>query len=153
MEKLDLKDRKILYQLDLDSRQSFSSIGRKVGLSKDIVASRVKKLQEKGIIVRFNTLIDEFKLGFTSLRFYLNYQYITPEIKKEIIDHFASFKHTEIVATLEGSIDQNIFMIGKNVTEIYSFCVFFISTQGLKFFVNKYSLSGISNHKTGVGTC
>ena len=121
MEKLDLKDRKILYQLDLDSRQSFSSIGRKVGLSKDIVTSRVKKLQEKGVIVRFNTLIDEFRLGFISLRFYLNYQYITPKIQKEIIDHFASFKYTEIVVTLEGSIDQNIFMMGKNVTEIYSF--------------------------------
>jgi len=55
MEKLDLKDRKILYQLDIDSRQSFRSIGRKVGLSKDIVATRVKKLQEKGIIIRFMT--------------------------------------------------------------------------------------------------
>jgi len=59
MEKLDLKDRKILYELDLNSRQSFRSIGRKVGLSKDIVASRVKKLQEEGIIIRFNTLIDK----------------------------------------------------------------------------------------------
>jgi DNA-binding Lrp family transcriptional regulator len=32
MEKLDLKDRKILYYLDLKSRQSFSAIGRKIGL-------------------------------------------------------------------------------------------------------------------------
>jgi len=53
MEKLDLKDKKILYELDIDSRQSFRSIGRKVGLSKDVVASRVKKLQEIGIIKRF----------------------------------------------------------------------------------------------------
>ena len=44
MEKIDVKDRKILYQLANDSRQSFRSIGRKVGLSKDIVASRVKRL-------------------------------------------------------------------------------------------------------------
>jgi len=41
MEKLDIKDKKILYELDLDSRQSFRSIGRKVGLTKDVVASRV----------------------------------------------------------------------------------------------------------------
>jgi DNA-binding Lrp family transcriptional regulator len=55
MEKLDLKDRKILYHLDLDSRQSFRSIGRKVGLSKDVVASRVKILNEiiiKDLIIR-----------------------------------------------------------------------------------------------------
>jgi DNA-binding Lrp family transcriptional regulator len=42
MEKLDLKDRKILYELDCDSRQSFRAIGRKVGLSKDVVVNRVK---------------------------------------------------------------------------------------------------------------
>jgi len=42
-----LKDRKLLYHPDLDSRQSFRFLGRKVGLSKDIVASRVKKLQGK----------------------------------------------------------------------------------------------------------
>jgi hypothetical protein len=33
MEKLDLKDRKILYELDINSRQSFSQLGKKVGLS------------------------------------------------------------------------------------------------------------------------
>ena len=70
MEKLDLKDRKILYVLDLDSRQSFRSIGRKVGLSKDIVTNRVKKLQEKGIIKRFFTYYDILQLGLNFLRFY-----------------------------------------------------------------------------------
>lgn len=64
MEKLDLKDRKILYHLDLDSRQSFRSLGKKVGLSKDIVASRVKKLQEKGIIKGFFAVVDYSKLGY-----------------------------------------------------------------------------------------
>ena len=44
MAKLDLKDRKILYHLDIDSRQSFSQLGKKVGLSKDLIAYRVKKL-------------------------------------------------------------------------------------------------------------
>jgi DNA-binding Lrp family transcriptional regulator len=121
MEKLDLKDRKILYHLDLNSRQSFRSIGRKVGLNKDVVASRVKKLQEKGIIVRFNTLIDTLKLGYSCMRFYFKYQYITPEIKKEIIDHFVNFKRTEIVASLEGGIELCVIMLSKNVSEIHSF--------------------------------
>jgi DNA-binding Lrp family transcriptional regulator len=50
LKNLDLKDRKILYELDLDSRQSFRSIGKKVGLSKDTVASRIKSLIQDGII-------------------------------------------------------------------------------------------------------
>ena len=121
MEKLDLKDRKILYHLDLNSRQSFSQLGKKVGLYKEIVNYRVKRLQEKGIIVRFNTLIDTLKLGYTCMRFYFNYQYITPEIKKEIIDHFVNFKHTQMVASPEGAIELCVFMMAKNVSEIHSF--------------------------------
>ena len=50
MVKVDIKDKKILYHLEINSRQSFNSIGKKVGLSKVNVAYRVKKLQEKGII-------------------------------------------------------------------------------------------------------
>jgi Lrp/AsnC family leucine-responsive transcriptional regulator len=121
MEKIDLRDQKILYHLDLDSRQSFSQVGKKVGLHKDVVAHRVKRLQEKGIIVRFNTLIDTLKLGYTCLRFYFNYQYITPEIKKEIIDHFVNFKRSQIVVSFEGSVELCVILLAKNVSEIHSF--------------------------------
>ncbi|MFO7677029.1 MAG: AsnC family protein, partial [Thermoplasmatota archaeon] len=41
--KLDLKDRKILYELDLDCRQSNSQIGKKVGLGRDVVSYRINK--------------------------------------------------------------------------------------------------------------
>ena len=85
MDKLDLKDRKILYNLDLDSRQSFRAIGKKVGLSKDVVAYRVKRLQENGIITKFRAGINCFKLGVTPIKFYFTYQYVTPDIVKDII--------------------------------------------------------------------
>ena len=39
---LDLKDRKVLYQLDVDCRQTNSEIGKKVGLSKQVVDYRIK---------------------------------------------------------------------------------------------------------------
>ena len=55
------------------------------------------------------------------MRFYINYQYITPEIKKEIIDHFVNFKHTQVVASPEGGIELCLFMLAKKVSEINSF--------------------------------
>lgn len=121
MEKIDLKDRKILYHLDLNSRESFRSIGRKVGLSKDIVASRVKKLQEKGIIIRFITRFDYSRLGLNPLRFYFKYQYVTPSIKKEIIDHFINCNYTTRVVSIEGSYDLAVLMLVKNISDIYTF--------------------------------
>ena len=121
MEKLDLKDRKILYELDFDSRQSFHSLAKKVGLSKDIVVSRVKKLQEKGIIKDFITEFDYLKLGYTALRFYFKFQYITPEIRKEIIDYFVNYENCTVVDSIEGSYDLIVLILVKNVTNFYPF--------------------------------
>ena len=85
MEKIDLKDRKILYHLDINSRQSFAKIGKKVGLHKDAVAHRVKNLQEKGIIKKFFVEYDYLKLGLTALRFYFSYQYVSPVKKRRLL--------------------------------------------------------------------
>jgi Lrp/AsnC family transcriptional regulator for asnA, asnC and gidA len=119
MVKLDLKDRKILYQLDTDSRQSFRRIGRKVGLSKDVVASRVKKLQESGIIIRFFTYYNILQLGLNFLRFYLKFQYVTPEIKKEIINHFINDENVNNLFSTEGSYDLGVLMMVENIADIY----------------------------------
>ena len=77
MNTIDVKDRKILYQLDMNARQSFSQIGKKVGLPKTVVSYRVKKMQKNGIINNFYTVIDTFKLGYSSYRIYLGFQYIS----------------------------------------------------------------------------
>jgi DNA-binding Lrp family transcriptional regulator len=105
MEKLDLKDRKILYELDIDARQSFSQLGKKVGLHKDVVAYRVKKLQEKGIIKNFITEINFYKLGYSEVKFYLTYQNITPGIKQEIIEYLVKSPYIDIVHSSEGQYD------------------------------------------------
>ena len=85
MLKVDLKDRKILYELDYDSRQSLSKIGQKVGLHKNVVLYRIKRLENLGIISFYYTVIDSFKLGYSSFRVYLVLQNITPHIKSEIV--------------------------------------------------------------------
>jgi Lrp/AsnC family leucine-responsive transcriptional regulator len=121
MKNLDLKDRKILYELDLDSRQSFRSIGKKVGLSKDTVASRIKSLIEDGIIQNFYAVIDAYKLGYISIRFYLTFQYTNPEIEKEIIDYFIQNKNIYWVASIEGRFDLAVILWVKNIHEFYRF--------------------------------
>jgi Lrp/AsnC family transcriptional regulator, regulator for asnA, asnC and gidA len=121
MVKIDSKDREILYQLDLDSRQSFAKIGKKVGLSKTVVAYRVNKLIENNIIKTFYTVIDAFKLGYMSFRIYLVYQYMTQEKEKEIIDYFTSQKLNWWTISSEGRFDLAIIMWVKDINDFYSF--------------------------------
>ena len=71
MYKLDLKDRKILYELDLNCRQSNTQIGKKVGLKKDVVNYRINNMGKEGVIKNFWTAINTFKLGYDVFRVYI----------------------------------------------------------------------------------
>lgn len=132
MTKLDLKDRKILYELDGDSRQSFAKIGKKIGMSKDLVLYRVKKLMENEIIDSFYTHIDSFKLGYFSVRFYLIFQNITPDLEMEIIDFYANKnKFLLNCASIEGRFDLVVNMWVKHLDDFYAFW-----EEGLKKYRN-----------------
>jgi len=121
MDKLDLKDKKILYELDIDCRQSFRNIGKKVGLSKDVVSSRVKELQRKGIIKYFFTLIDSSKLGYNSVRIYIIFRNTTKEIEKEIIDYFVNYRYSWVVQSLKGKYDLVILFWINEINNFYKF--------------------------------
>ena len=95
--KLDLKDRKLLYELETDCRQSFSEIGKKIKLSKNSVAYRIANLEKEGILKYFRTVVDAGKLGYMTLNLYINLQNTTPKIEEEIIDFL---KKKEIVTWL-----------------------------------------------------
>jgi DNA-binding Lrp family transcriptional regulator len=105
---IDKKDRKILYELDKNSRQSLSILGKKVGLAKSIVAYRIKRLKNLGIIKSYYTVVDLYKLGFIAPRFHFIYQYVNPEIQNEIINYFVNNKYTFIVVSTYGPFDLSV---------------------------------------------
>jgi len=121
MDKIDLKDRKILYELDLNCRQSNTQIGKKVGLKKDVVSYRIKKLQEEGVIQCFYTVIDAYKLGYSLFRYYVNFQYVSPEIRKEIIEYFVNYKNICTVSQAIGKYDLILVTWVNDTNEFYQF--------------------------------
>jgi Lrp/AsnC family leucine-responsive transcriptional regulator len=121
MESLDVKDRKILYELDFNSRQSNSKIGKKVGLHKNVVNYRIKRMEKSGIITDYYTMIDTFKIGYNSLRFYINFQNITPEKREEIIEYFVKNRYTWWVGSFEGEYDLAVLIWVKELHDFYGF--------------------------------
>ena len=118
MVKLDVKDKKILYELDCDSRQPFSSIAKKVGLSKDSVIYRVKKLRSDGIIKQFHTVIDSSKLGFKSFRLYLKLQNTTPKKENDIIKFLKSQKIVVWFVSIDGEFDLGVWILVKSINDM-----------------------------------
>lgn len=60
---LDELDLKILRDLQRDARVSFKTIAQKVGVSEATIFVRVKKMQEKGTIKGFTTLVSPAAVG------------------------------------------------------------------------------------------
>jgi DNA-binding Lrp family transcriptional regulator len=61
---VDETSKKVLEEYLKDSTQSFREIARKIEVSSGTVASRVKDMEEKGIIKKYTTLLDYEKLGY-----------------------------------------------------------------------------------------
>jgi Lrp/AsnC family leucine-responsive transcriptional regulator len=66
---MDDIDRKILAHLQLNGRDSYSDIGKSVGLSVSAVNDRLKKLIATGAIRRFAGLVDPAAVGRNLLAF------------------------------------------------------------------------------------
>jgi Lrp/AsnC family leucine-responsive transcriptional regulator len=127
---LDKKDKKILYHLDLDSRQTLSQLSKKVGLSKQVIDYRIKNLINKKIITQFYTVINISKLGYTHYKLYLKLQNTNIEKEKEITDYWIKSKNSVWVASCRGRWDISISILAKDINELGN-----IITN----FTNKYS--------------
>lgn len=119
--KLGLKDRKILHQLDLNSRESASKIGRIVGLNKNTVNYRMNLFEKNKLINHYYTVIDSFKLGYEVLRFYINFQYTTPSVEQEIIDYFKKCQFIWALYTINGWFDLDLIFWVRDRQEFYEF--------------------------------
>ena len=65
---LDKKDQSLLYYLENNCRESLSSIGRKIRVSKEVLTYRLHRLEEKGIIKRYEAIVNDFALGLQQYR-------------------------------------------------------------------------------------
>jgi len=60
---LDVKDRKILAELEMNARVPWSELAKKVGVSKQVVKYRVERLEKEEFIQGYNAIVDVNKLG------------------------------------------------------------------------------------------
>ncbi len=70
---MDIKDRRIIYELLDDSSQSYAQIGKKVGLSKETVFHRVKKMEKSKVIVGYRPKLDYSLLGYYQFEVYIKF--------------------------------------------------------------------------------
>lgn len=115
---LSKKDIRILKELNKDSRQSFSAIGKKIGLPKNVVNYRIKKMVDEGLLTLFCTTLNRSKLGFNYCRLFLKFQHFSEELENELVAYLRKLKGIYWVARLEGNFDFCVIFLARNIHEL-----------------------------------
>lgn len=114
--KLDAKDYEILRELDINFRQTFSSIGKKVKLSKNSVSLRFEKLKDYMLhnIVGINNKL----LGYTEVKVYYSFDFYNEDTKKMIINELKGYNYVIWAAHYYGLYDLAVCFLVNNFDQL-----------------------------------
>lgn len=115
---LDKKDHHILFELDRNSRQSINDLAKKTKLSRDVVAYRMKRLEEENLIKKYTAIIDFSKFGHSIIRLYLQLQNTTLEMEEEMAQFLVRQPNTLTVYKTDGKYQ---LAVGFLVKDLYSY--------------------------------
>lgn len=116
---LDIKDKKLLYYLSINSRFSHTYLSRKIQLSKNAVTYRIERLQKKGIITKFASVVNLGSLNVTTITVLLKFNEDIYE-KKEIIEFFKNHALADWVISLSGQWDLFVELVAKDFMSLYT---------------------------------
>lgn len=127
---LDVKDKKLLYELDFNSRQTYNRLAKKIGLSKQGIEYKINSLIKKGVIKGFYPVINVPKLGYLYCRLMVTLQNLTEETRKEITEYLVGHKKVFWLFSMQGAYDLLIVIWAKSLTEFKEFIEEFQTKYG-----------------------
>ena len=119
--KLDLKDKKILFELDFNARMPYSLLAKRVGLSKQGAEYKLNNLLKKGVIGGFYPIINVPKLGYTYCRLLITVENMTREKQQEFVEYL--IKHPKVfwLFRMHGFYDFLVVIWVKELSEFREF--------------------------------
>ena len=96
---------RILQTYDLDARQSFANISRKLGPSRDAIRKVIKDLEASNTIRGYITVLDIGKLGYTAYAVYVRLDTTSEDKVKKLAEYLKKQSEIYWIATLGGRFD------------------------------------------------
>jgi Lrp/AsnC family transcriptional regulator for asnA, asnC and gidA len=116
---IDDVDRKILQELTVDGRVSFTELAEKIGLSTNTILKRYHKLVENGSI-KVSIQIDPKKMGYTSILDF-NIAFTTLHgLSDDIVESFAKIPDIIIITKTSGDYDLQLTAMIRDVEQSFT---------------------------------
>ena len=145
--KLDVKDIRIFNALFENGRYPYSTIAKKVKISRELVTYRIKRLLNNKIINGFVTVINQKVLGYLKYDIYLRFQKMHEEKEQEIIQQLKQNKSIVWIATVGGNYDlalqisvKSIDKFDKILTQVLTICGDYINTYTIMNVLHENSI-------------
>ncbi|MBI5148684.1 Lrp/AsnC family transcriptional regulator [Candidatus Pacearchaeota archaeon] len=121
MNKLELKDWKILKELDDNARRSNSDIAKRVRLNKNTVSYKIRRLEEEGVVNGYYPVIDNSKLGYFSFRVYLKFFNLKAEQEEAMVKWLKDNNKVGVISKIESIYDLGFMIWVKSIYEFDDF--------------------------------
>lgn len=115
---LDIKDRKILYELSKNCRLPTSQIAKRVGLSQQVADYRIQRLIKNKVITGFITEMNLEKLGYGRHIFYIQLRKVDERKEKEILDYLVRHPFLTWVTTATGKWSIILDIIARDLNQV-----------------------------------
>ena len=144
--KIDEIDKKILKELDYNSRQSDSAISKKVKTSKQVVNYRINNLIKKKLIKNFYSIINTGNIGFDSYYIFLQLENLNKEKQKNSLKKLVQNNSIGWIIEGIGKWELIILIFARNINEFKSNLNNIMSIYKNKISDYKFSLLVQSEH-------
>lgn len=98
-EKVDEIDMKILSTISENARITSVKLGEKLSLTPKTIIQRIKKLQDKKIIMGFKPLLNHRRMDMTSTLLMIRYHNVSPDLEAELVNYLKS--HPNIISAVK----------------------------------------------------
>ena len=103
--KLDRYDKRLIVELDSNSRQSFAVLSRKLGIPEETVRYRINSLIERGVIAGLFTVIDAGQLGNGYYKILLKLHNVDNSRVDQIIKYLVEYPAVNWIAQFDAHFD------------------------------------------------
>ncbi|MCK4650382.1 AsnC family transcriptional regulator [Candidatus Pacearchaeota archaeon] len=130
MDKINLK---ILRELDINPRISFTQLGKATRVSKEVAQYRFKQLIKEKIITGFFAFVSTSKLGYQTNKILIKFKSVDKKTQDEIINAIQNSKIVAWAALCEGTWDLILTTISPSSKEFIKFYSDFFKRFGKEF--------------------
>jgi len=118
---LDELDREILTQLQENAKQTYTEIGNKLKVAHSTVYDRTRRMEENGIIKKYEAVVDPEKAGIQQITALMTI-HTDPKESESIAERLSRFEEIlEVSTSFSEELVINAKVVSKNQTELQSF--------------------------------